>query len=113
MEQSQAYIKAQACQTILECDNALDDIRATIANFELSSGGHLHYLNKLYEEQHAFVQRRRQLMRTPGTRNEILINTLRLINFRAAEGLRGGSPNVILADIMSLSREAIYNNLEK
>lgn len=113
MQASQAYTKAQAASTILECDNALDDIRDTLATFEPDRGAHLHYLNKLYEERDAYIQRRRELLRKPATQRDILINTLRLINFRAAEGLRGAPPHVIFADILALSRDAIYSNLEK
>jgi DNA-binding transcriptional regulator YbjK len=114
MQASQAFTKAQSASTVAECDYALDDIRSTIANFELSSGGHLAYLNKLYEEQHAYVQRRRELTRkpTPEMKIEMLVNTLRMINFRAVEALREGAPVVLCHDIMRLSREAIYN-LEK
>jgi hypothetical protein len=101
--------KAALAQTIQECDYALADIRQTIAAFEPTSGAHLRYLNKLYEERDAYIARRDELDRapSPAIRLEMLVNTLRYINFRAVEGLRGGAPHVLFADILKLSREAI------
>ena len=103
--------KAALAQTIQECDYALKDIAQTIEAFETpNTGAHLRYLGKLYEERDAYIARRGELDRapSPAIRLEMLVNTLRYINFRAVEGLRDGAPQVLFADILKLSREAIY-----
>ncbi|CAB4125083.1 hypothetical protein UFOVP55_56 [uncultured Caudovirales phage] len=104
--------KAALANTIPECDYALADIRQTIDAFTPDTGAHLRYLSKLYEERDAYIARRAELSRSPSAemKLEMMRNTLRMINFRAVEGLRDGAPTVLLHDIMRLSREAIYNS---
>ena len=105
--------KAALSNTIQECEYALADIRETIKAFETpSSGAHLRYLSKLYEERDAYIARLAELNRSPSPemKLETLVNTMRMINFRAVELLRGGATTVLCHDIMRLTREAIYNS---